>query len=98
MSHKKNNRIFVILIIIICIFVLLGLIYNGINKKTVSNNSNDSSYIPKPAPMEVQSLIELQRDKWPSALLEIDCLKESTTDSKKYCLESQEILKKIYNK
>ena len=40
MSHKKNNRIFVILIIIICIFVLLGLIYNGINKKTVSNQQN----------------------------------------------------------
>lgn len=97
MSHKRKNRIFVILIIIICIVLITGVIYKiSQNTKNISNDSN--SNLQKSAPLEVQSLIELQRDKWPSAILEIDCLQESTTDSKKYCLESQEILKKIYNK
>lgn len=97
MSHKKNNRIFVILIMIICIILVTGVIYNNSqNKNNISKESNDNA--PKSAPLELQSLIELQRDNWPSAILQIDCLQETTTSSKKYCLESQEILKKIYNK
>lgn len=97
MSHKKNNRIFVILIIIICIILITGFIYTIYqNSKNTWNTSNINS--PKSAPFEVQTLIELQRDKWPSAILEIDCLEETSTDSKKYCLESQEIIKKIYDK
>ena len=100
MSHKKNNRIFVILIIVICIVFLSGSIYKYIhnNKDNTAWNDMSNSQLPKPAPFEVQSLIELQRDKGPSAILDVDCLLESTTDAKNYCLDSQNILKQIYSK
>jgi len=96
MTHQKNNRVFVILIIVISIILIGITIYNSTKNNT--NLSESSDNLPEPASIEVQTLIELQRDKWPSAILEIDCLTESTTDAKQYCIDSQEILKKIYNK
>ena len=58
------------------------------------NNSN----IPQPVTQEVQSLIDLQSEKWPKALLEINCLELTTDESKEYCWVHQKIIQEIYEK
>ena len=94
MSHKKN-RYFYTLIIISLIIITLFLWFYKNNKSKLEQYSEEN--LPTPAPLELTRLIELQRDEWPSAILKVDCHQESLNQAKQYCLESQKILKEIYN-